>query len=60
MMSSLSNNTGESDRTNNVGSTILHLFNAYQKKNSEPFLEDMTMDYVEEDNIKILLTYYIN
>ena len=48
------------DSTTNVGNARLHLFNAYQNKNFKPFLEDMTEEYVEEDNIKFLLTDYSN
>ena len=45
---------GQPDGTNNVGISRPHILHAYQKKNFEPFLEDMTEDYVEEDNIKVL------
>ena len=48
------------DSTTNVGNSRLHLFNAYQNKNFKPFLEDMTEEYVEEDNIKFPLTDYSN
>ena len=51
---------GEADSTTNVGNYGLRPFNAYQKKNFEPFFEDMTEEYVEEDNIKVLLTDYSN
>ena len=59
-MSSLPQKKGEADSTTNVGNDGLSLFNAYQKKNSRPFLEDMTEEYVEEYNIKFLLTDYGN
>ena len=36
------------------------MLSSYQKKNFEAFVEDMTEDYVEEDNIKVLLTDYSN
>ena len=51
---------GEADSTTNVGNAKLNLFKAYQKKNSKLFVEDMTEEYVEEDNIKILLPEYSN
>ena len=51
---------GESDSTTNVGNSRLRICNAYQKNNSEPFVEDMNDEYVDEDNIKALLTYYSN
>ena len=38
---------GEADSTTNVGNARLRLFNAYEKKNFEPFVEDMTEEYVE-------------
>ena len=41
-MSSLPQNMGEDDITTNVENYGLRLFNAYQNKNLEPFLEDMT------------------
>ena len=59
-MSSLPQKIGEADIITNVGNAGLRIFNAYQKNNFEPFLEDMTEQYVEEDNIKVLLTDYIN
>ena len=59
-MSSLPQKKGEADSTTNVGNDGLSLFNAYQKKSSRPFLEDMTEEYVEEYNIKFLLTDYGN
>ena len=51
---------GQAYSTTKVVIPGLRLFNAYQKKNFEPFLEDMTEEYVEEDNIKFLLTDYSN
>ena len=51
---------GEADSAINVGNAKLNLFNAYQKKNFELFVEDMTDEYVEEDNIKLLLPDYSN
>ena len=51
---------GEADSAINVGNAKLNLFNAYQKKNFEMFVEDMTDEYVEEDNIKLLLPDYSN
>ena len=51
---------GEADIATNLDNARLRLFNSYQKKNSEPFIEDMTEEYVEEDNKKMLLTEYIN
>ena len=48
---------GETDSTTNVVSVGIRLFNAYQGNNFEPSIEDMTEEYVEEDNIKVLLTY---
>ena len=50
----------QSDSTTNVGVSGLFIFNAYQKKNFKPFLEDMTEDCVEEDNHKFILTEYSN
>ena len=58
-MSSLPKKMGEDDSATNVGNSGLFLFNAYQKKNFGPFLEDMTEWYAQEDNIKFLLTDYI-
>ena len=43
---------GEADSTNIVRIYGILLFNAYHKKNYKPFVEDMTEEYVEEDNIK--------
>ena len=57
-MSSLPKNMGEADRTTNVGSAVLRPFNYYHNNNFKPLLEDMTEDYVEEGNIKLLLTDY--
>ena len=51
---------GQADSITNVGISGLRLFNAYCNKNFEPFLEDMTEDYVEEDSIKVLLIEYSN
>ena len=51
---------GGADSTANVVNSGLRIFNSYQKKNFEAFVEDMTADYVEEDNIKVLLTDYSN
>ena len=51
---------GEADRTTSVGISGLSLFNAYQKKNSEPILEDITEEYIEEYNIKVPLTDFSN
>ena len=48
----------KADSTTNVGNDGLRLFNAYQKNNFEPFVEDMTEEYVDYDNIKILWTDY--
>ena len=47
---------GRAYSTTSVGIFGLHLLNSYQKKNSEPFLENITEEYIEEDNIKLLLT----
>ena len=49
---------GEADSNTNVVNAGLRLFNYYQKKKYEPFLEDMTEYYIEEDNIKVVLTSY--
>ena len=51
---------GGADSTANVVNSGLRIFNSYQKKNFEAFVEDMTEDYVEEDNIKVILTDYSN
>ena len=51
---------GEFDSTRNVEKYGLHIFNAYKNNNLEPIIEDMTEEYVEEDNKKILLTDYSN
>ena len=59
-MSSLPKQMGEYDSTTNVGNDGLRIFNAQHNKNSEPFVEDTTEDYVEEDNIKVILTDYSN
>ena len=48
----------QADSTTNVGISGIRLFNAYQKKNLEPFLEYITNEYIEEDNIKFILTEY--
>ena len=50
----------EADSTTNVEHSWLHIFNADKKKNFKPFLENMTDEYVEENNIKVLLTDYTN
>ena len=47
---------GQPDSATNVGISVLRLFNAYHKNNFEPFLEDITEEYVDEYNIKVLLT----
>ena len=49
---------GQANITCNVGISRLRLFNAYQKKNFKAFLEDVTEEYLEEDDIKVLLTDY--
>ena len=59
-MASLPNNMCEAYSTTNVGNDGLHLFNTCHKNNSKPFVEDMTEEYLEEDNIKSLLTDYSN
>ena len=46
----------QADSTTNVGIYGLRLWNPCQKKNSQPFLEDMTEEYEEKDNIKVLIT----
>ena len=51
---------GEADSTASVGNDGLRLFNSYQKNNSEPFIEDMTEEYVDKENIKVPLTDYSN
>ena len=51
---------GQADSITNVGIYGLRIFNAYQKKIIEIFLEETTQNYVEEDNIKFLLTQFIN
>ena len=51
---------GGADSTANVVNSGLRIFNSYKNKNFEAFVEDMTADYVEEDNIKVLLTDYSN
>ena len=51
---------GQDNSTTNVGISGLRIFNAYQKNKSKPCLEDMTWEYAEEDNIKVLLTEYSN
>ena len=51
---------GEFDSTRNVEKYGLHIFNAYKNNNLEPIIEDMTEEYVEEDNIKFPLTDYSN
>ena len=45
-MSSLQNITGKADSTTNIGSSRIYLFNNYRKSNFEPFLEDITNEYV--------------
>ena len=47
---------GEADITTFVGNDGLRLFNACQKNNFKQFLENTTWYYVEDDNIKVLLT----
>ena len=42
MMSLVPKKMGEANSTTNVGNPGLRLFNTYQKKNFEPFIEDMT------------------
>ena len=59
-MSSLTKKMGGSNINANVKILGLFLFNAYLKNNFKPFKEDMTEYYVEEENKKILLTYYSN
>ena len=49
---------GWADSTTNVFNSGLHISNDYQNKNSKPLVEDMTEEYGEEDNIRVLLTYY--
>ena len=51
---------GQADSTTNVGISGLCIFNAYHNNKFKPFLEDMTEEYVEEDNIKFLFTEYRN
>ena len=51
---------GQIDSPTNVGIYWLCIFNAHQKNKFKPFLEEMTEEYVEEDNIKVLLTEYSN
>ena len=43
---------GETYSTTNVGNYGLLLLNSYQKKNLKPFPEEITEEYVVEDNIK--------
>ena len=45
-MLSLPKNMDQADSTTNLGNARLYIFNAYYNKNFEPFLEDMTEDYV--------------
>ena len=59
-MSSLQKNMVHSNSTANVGNSVLRIFNSHQKKNFEPFVEEMTDEYVEEDNMEVLLTDYSN
>ena len=46
----------EYDSTTNVRNYGLNIFNSYNKNKRKPFVEDMTEDYLEEDNI----TMYMN
>ena len=50
----------EADITTYVGNYGLCVLNYYHNNNSQPFLEDINLEYVEEDNIKYLLTDYSN
>ena len=45
---------GRADRIKNVGNTGLRLFNYKQKNNSKSFVEDITEEYLDQDNIKLL------
>ena len=56
-MSSLTEKMGGYDSTTNVSNLGLCLFNAYGKNNFKLFIQDMTEYYVEEEKVKILLTY---
>ena len=51
---------GEADSTTNVGNYGLSIFNYYQTNKFEPFIEDMTEEYVDKDDMKFLLTDYSN
>ena len=51
---------GEADSTTNLVNDRLRLINAYQNNNFKQFLEDTTEEYVEKDNIKLILTGYSN
>ena len=51
---------GEADSTTNVGNAGQSLFHAYQNKNFKAFVEDMTEEYLDEDNTKVILTNYMN
>ena len=59
-MVSLPKMMGGSDSTSYAGNSIIHSFNIYQKTNSEPFLEEITLEDVLEDNISTILTGYRN
>ena len=51
---------GEADITTNVGNSGLRIFNTYKKKNFEPLEKYITEEYVEEYNMQVILTSYIN
>ena len=51
---------GEANSITDVRNSGLYLFNEYQKKNSKPFVEDITDDSLEGDNIKLLLNDHSN
>ena len=43
-----------------IGTDRLRLFNADHNNNYETFVEDTSEDYIQEENIKIILTDYSN
>ena len=47
----------EADSTINVESAGLIIFGDYQKNNCETLIYDITEDYLEGVNIKVILTY---
>ena len=54
----LPNKIGEADSTTNVENYGIRIFSSYQRNNCETFIEDNDEEYLDYNNITVLITCY--